>query len=152
VIRRLANRFGHAGIEDVAAVTFAYPDTSVATLISVWHQVMRRPSTRRLEVFCEDALLWTDDDYLGPLHVETSDAVSLIGASLPGWIGDLPLAPEIAALLAPYVVAARAFLDALVAGASGDPDAAMALAAHRLVDVAYRSAGEGGAPLPVPAR
>jgi predicted dehydrogenase len=152
VSARLANRFGHAGIEDVAAVTFAYPDTSVATLISVWHQVMRRPSTRRLEVFCEDALLWTDDDYLGPLHVETSDAVSLIGASLPGWIGDLPLAPEIAALLAPYVVAARAFLDALVAGASGDPDAAMALAAHRLVDVAYRSAGEGGAPLPVPAR
>ena len=43
------------------------------TLVSVWHQVLTRPSTRRLEVFCEDAFLWTEDDYLGPLHVETTD-------------------------------------------------------------------------------
>jgi predicted dehydrogenase len=152
VSARIANRFGHAGIDDVAAITFAYPDASVATLISIWHQVMRRPSTRRIEVFCEDALLWTDDDYLGPLHVETTNAVSQIDASLPAWLGDLQLAPEIAGLLAPYAVAVRAFLDALATGASGEPDAATALAAHRLVDAAYRSAATGGVPLPVPAR
>ena len=152
VSARITNRFGHAGIDDVAAVTFAYPDASVATLISIWHQVLRRPSTRRVEVFCEDALLWTDDDYLGPLHVETTDAVSQIDAVFPAWLGDLQLAPEIAGLLAPYVVAVRAFLDALATGASGEPDADTALAAHRLVDAAYRSATAGGVPLPAPAR
>ncbi|MCJ7438704.1 MAG: Gfo/Idh/MocA family oxidoreductase [Acidimicrobiia bacterium] len=152
VSARVANQFGHAGIDDVAALTFAYPDASVATLISVWHQVMRRPSSRRVEVFCEDALLWTDDDHLGPLHVETTDAISEIEASLPAWVGDLELAPEITGLVAPYAVAAKAFLDALATGASGEPEAATALAAHRLVDVAYRSAAAGGAPFPAPAR
>jgi len=152
VSARIATRFGHAGIDDVAAVTFAYPDALVATLISVWHQVMRRPSSRRLEVFCEDALLWTEDDHVGPLHVETTDAVSQIDAVLPAWLGDLQLAPEIAELLAPYAVAARAFLDALATGAPGEPDAATALAAHRLVDTAYRSAAAGGVPLSASAR
>ena len=41
-------------------------DESTATIVSVWHQILTRGSRRRLEVFCEDALLWTDDDYLGP--------------------------------------------------------------------------------------
>jgi len=152
VSARVANRFGHPGIDDIADVTFVYPDGSVATLISIWHQVMRRPSTRRVEVFCEDAVLWTDDDHLGPLHVETTDAVSEIESSLPAWVGDLELTPEIAELLAPYAVAAKAFLDAIATGAPGEPDAATALGAHRLVDTAYRSAAAGGVPFPAPVR
>src|SRR5438105_3333424 len=60
-----ACRFGHPGIEDVAAVRFSYADGSVAQLTSVWHQILSRESSRRLEVFCEKALLWSDDDYLG---------------------------------------------------------------------------------------
>ena len=50
-----------------------FADGSVAQLTSVWHQVLTRESGRHLEVFCEGAALWTDDDYLGPLHVQTSD-------------------------------------------------------------------------------
>ena len=42
---------GTPGIDDVAKVTFAYADGAVATLVSVWHQVTTRPSTRRLEIF-----------------------------------------------------------------------------------------------------
>ncbi len=145
---RTANRFGHPGIDDVADVTFTYADGSVATLVSVWHQIMRRPSTRRIEVFCEDALVWTDDDHLGPLHVETSDGESVIEGTMPEWIGRLDLPAEIAALLAPYAVAARAFLEAVTAGRTGEPSAATALTAHRLVEVAYRSSASGGIPLP----
>ncbi len=122
VSARVASRFEHPGIDDVADVTFGYPDGSVATLVSIWHQVMTRPSTRRLEVFCEDALLWTDDDHLGPLHVETGSGGSIVAGSLPGWSSRLGLADDLAALLAPYAVAAKAFLDALAAGTPGVPE------------------------------
>ncbi len=145
--RGVASRFGHPGIDDVADVTFAYPDGSVATLVSVWHQVMSRPSTRRVEVFCEDALLWADDDHLGPLHVETGSGTSTVPGTVPEWVGRLGLPDDLAVLLAPYAVAAKAFLDALAAGSPGMPSAATALVAHRLVDLAYRSAAAGGAPL-----
>ena len=67
-----AETFSYPGIEDVAAVRLWFGAGATATLTSVWHQVLSRPSTRRLELFCEDAMLWTEDDYLGPVHVETS--------------------------------------------------------------------------------
>ena len=61
--------FGYEGIEDLASLTLRYAGGSTAQLVSVWHQVMSRGSSRRLEIFCEEAYLWTEDDYLGPLHV-----------------------------------------------------------------------------------
>ena len=73
---------------------FAYDDGSVAQLTSVWHQVLSRESSRRLEVFCEKAVLWTDDDYLGPLHVQTDDGTREITAPLPEWAGRLTV-PEV---------------------------------------------------------
>src|SRR4029077_11620511 len=94
VSARTACRFGHPGIEDTAAVTFAYEDGSVAQLTSVWHQVLTRESGRHLEVFCEGVALWTDDDYLGPLHVQTSDGTHEIAGELPEWAGLLTV-PEV---------------------------------------------------------
>src|SRR5437660_183062 len=66
---RTANYAGHEGIEDVAVATLAFESGATAGLVSVWHGVLSRPSTRRLEVFCERGMAWTDDDYTGPLHV-----------------------------------------------------------------------------------
>lgn len=148
VSARTACRFGHAGIEDVADVTLTYAGGAIATLMSVWHQVTSRPSTRRLEVFCQDALLWTDDDYLGPLHVETSHGTELIEGSLPPWADRLDVPADLVAPLAQYAEPAKAFLDALArdgAATRGEPDVEVALAAHRVVDSAYRSAAAGGA-------
>src|SRR4029077_11918539 len=51
---RTASFFGYAGIEDLATVTFFFDDGKTADLLSIWHQVLTRPSTRRLEVFCEE--------------------------------------------------------------------------------------------------
>jgi UDP-N-acetyl-2-amino-2-deoxyglucuronate dehydrogenase len=144
----VASRFGYDGIDDVAQVTSVYEDGSLATLVSVWHQVTTRPSTRRLEVFCEDALLWTEDDYLGPLHVATSAGDELVLGVAPPWLDELGLAAELAVPVAQYAEPTKAFLDALAAegpAATGWPDAQAALAAHRLVDAAYRSAAAGGA-------
>ena len=146
----VASRFAHPGIDDVAAVTFTFPDGAVATLTSVWHQILTRGSTRRLEVFCEDALLWLDDDLLGPLHVETSAGVTTVPTEPPPWVRQLDPPPVLARAVAEYAPPTKAFLDALAAGAGagGEPDAATALAAHRLVDAAYRSATTGEAVVP----
>jgi predicted dehydrogenase len=146
VTARVASRFGYAGVDDTATVTLSYAGGAVATLVSVWHQVLTRPSTRRLEVFCEEAFLWTDDDYLGPLHIETSAGETVVTGSLPAWLEPLDLPPEWAAGVAQYAEPVRAFLDVLTrdgAAARGHPDAGLALDAHRLVDRAYRAAATG---------
>jgi predicted dehydrogenase len=146
-----ANRFGYEGIEDTAAVQFTYVDGSVAQLTSVWHQVLARESSRRLEVFCEKAMLWTDDDALGPLYVQTDEGVTAIEGELPEWATKLTVPDEFRPALASYAAAAKGFLDALAAGRTpaGHPPAGEALAAHRLVDAAYRSAASGSSPISV---
>jgi len=149
VSAHLASRFGNPGIDDVADVRFVYADDSTATLVSVWHQVLARPSTRRLEVLCEDAVLWLDDDHLGPVSRETNDGVRVLACPLPEWTAALRLPEEIAKPLSQYAVPARAFLDAVAGGTAPTPDAATALGAHRLVDAAYRSAAAGGTPIAV---
>lgn len=150
VTARTGRLAGHPGIEDTATVVFSYPDGVGATLTSVWHQILSRPSTRRLEVFCEDALLWTDDDYLGPVHVETGDGAEAVEAELPDWVDRFTVGEALTKPLAQYAEPAKHFLDALSASgpaAEGFPDAPTALAAHRLVDAAYRSAAAGCRPV-----
>jgi predicted dehydrogenase len=168
-----ASAFGYDGIEDLASLTLTYPSGATAQLVSVWHQVMSRGSSRRLEVFCEDAYLWTDDDYLGPLHVETSDGVEEIEAAMPDWAGSLRVPEVYEKDVAHYATQAKYFLDQLAGrdGAdatgvtsarqegeahayatmrTGFPGAAEALAAHRIVDAAYRSAASGSRPVALP--
>lgn len=151
VSARTSSRFGHRGIEDAAAVTFGFDDGAVAQLTSVWHQVLTRESGRHLEVFCEGAALWTDDDYLGPLHVQTSVGTRDVMGELPEWAGLLTVPEVYAKSIAHYGTAAKGFLDALgepgAIGPGGSPGAGAALAAHRLVDQAYRSAASGGVPI-----
>jgi predicted dehydrogenase len=155
VSARTATRFGHPGIEDTAAATFTYADGSVAQLTSVWHQVLSRESSRRLEVFCEKAFLWTDDDNLGPLHVLTDDGEHVIDSEPPAWSSRFTLPAEYRTPLALYAEASKAFLDGLTQlgtaspparSAIGYPHATEALAAHRLVDLIYGSAADGGLP------
>jgi predicted dehydrogenase len=122
-------------------------DGGLAVLVSVWHQVTSRPSTRRLELFCEEAMCWTDDDYLGPLHIDTAAGEEIVAGEPPEWLDRLGLPDEIATAIAQYAAPTKAFLDALAAGqAGGWPDAATALVAHRVVDAAYASAAAGGEP------
>jgi UDP-N-acetyl-2-amino-2-deoxyglucuronate dehydrogenase len=142
--------FGHEGIEDLASLTLRYPGGSTAQLVSVWHQVLSRGSSRRLEIFCEDAYLWTEDDYLGPLHVETSDGVEVLEGSAPEWVSSLRVPEVYEKAVAHYAGQAKYFLDELASKGSdarGFPGAAEALAAHRIVDAAYRSAAAGSGPI-----
>jgi myo-inositol 2-dehydrogenase/D-chiro-inositol 1-dehydrogenase len=146
---RTSSIFGYAGIDDTAAVLLAFPGGVTASLTSVWHQVTSRPSTRRLEVFCEEAFLWTEDDYLGPLHVETSAGVEIVEGDPPAWIDRLTVPEVLAKPLAQYAEPSKEFLDALARdgdAARGRPGVEEALAAHEVVDAAYRSAASGGEP------
>lgn len=144
----IANFAGHEGVEDLASVQLAFEGGASAALVSVWHRVASRSSTRRLEVFCEDALLWLDDDNMGPLHVETSEGVERRAAELPGWTARFGLPDEFVKPLALYATQDKEFLDDLAAGRDpAGPGVGDALAAHRLVDAAYRSAAAGGSPV-----
>ena len=145
---RTASFFGHDGVEDLATASFVYPAGTIATLVSVWHQVLTRGSTRRLEVFCESGHLWTDDDATGPLHVETSSGHEVLDCPPPEWVDALPIDDDVRRrALGLYGEASRRFLACVSAGTAGSPDASDAVAAHRLVDAAYRSASDGGAPV-----
>ena len=146
VVARTSTMFDYRGIDDAVALTFTYPGGAHASLTSVWHQILSRGSTRRLEVFCERAFLWTDDDYLGPLHVESDDGQEVVACPAPSWIDQLEVPEVYAKPLAQYAEAALTFLAAASATPprSGHPRAAEALAAHELVDAAYRSAAGGG--------
>jgi predicted dehydrogenase len=142
-----AVRFGHEGIEDTAALMMTYATGAVVQLTSIWHQVLTRESSRRIEVVCEKALMWTESDYLGPLFVQTDDGVMTIEGSPPSWIDRITVPEPYTLALAQYAEPSKAFLDGLAShdpSSSGHPRAEQARAAHRLVDRAYQSAAAGG--------
>ena len=147
VMCRTSSFFGHTGVEDLASASFVYSTGLIANLVSIWHQVLTRGSTRRLEVFCEEGHLWTDDDTNGPLHIETSKGEHVRECASPAWVDELPVPDDQRSALGLYAEASRRFLACVSAGTAGSPGASEAVAAHRLVDAAYRSAAQGGAPV-----
>jgi myo-inositol 2-dehydrogenase / D-chiro-inositol 1-dehydrogenase len=141
-----ANHAGHEAVEDLAAVSLSFASGLEAQLTSVWHEILSRGSTRRVEVFCRDGMVWLDDDFRGPLHVQTSDGTEVRLCPYPEWVDALPLDDDAIPIRA-YVEADRAFVDALTTGTTPEPGLDVALAAHRLVDAAYRSAAHAGEPV-----
>jgi predicted dehydrogenase len=144
------NFAGHEGIEDVAAVSLVHESGAISTLTSVWHSIMSRPSTRRIEMFCERGLLWTEDEAAGPLYVQTDEGVSEVplgqgrretGSSPEdGVLAALGLPETLKAPLSLYVRSDLAFLESLATQKMPSPGLQPALDAHRLLDLAYRSA------------
>jgi myo-inositol 2-dehydrogenase/D-chiro-inositol 1-dehydrogenase len=150
VAARTANVAGHQGIEDMASVSLSFESGLEANLTSVWHNVLSRGSTRRIELFCQDAMVWLDNEFRGPLHIQTSDGIESRPCPSPEWVDQLPLADdEVGLAVKSYVQADRAFVDAVVEGSPPTPSLDEALQAHRFVDAAYRSAAAGGVPVTV---
>jgi predicted dehydrogenase len=144
VSARTANFAGYEGIEDLAAVTMSFESGFEAQLTSVWHNILTRGSTRRLEVFFREALVWLDDEFRGPLHIQTEAGTEVRHCPSPDWVDTVPLPDdEVGLALRAYVEADRTFIDAVTAGTAPEPSLAEAVEAHRLVDAAYRSAASG---------
>jgi predicted dehydrogenase len=148
VAGRTSNFSGHAGIEDLATVSLSFRSGLEAHLTSVWHNILSRGSTRRVEVFFADGMVWLDDEFRGPLHLQTSEATEIQECPSPAWVDELDLGDdEVGLAVKTYVEADRSFVDAVVAGQTPEPSLEVALGAHRLVDSAYRSAEGGGVPI-----
>jgi predicted dehydrogenase len=127
------------GIEDLAVVTLRYADGAVGTLTSVWHDLLRRPSIRRVEVLCERAFYVLEGDLVGPVRwMRENDEGALEGS-------DLLAALKRAGIKARFPDAG--FIDAITSGTNASPDFSTALRPHQLVEAIYASAAAGGAPV-----
>ena len=130
------------GIEDVATLALRFECGAIGTLTSIWHDVLERPSLRRVELFCERAYAVLEGDWFGPVSWTTTGAEPERRE-----FGDLEQEAQTrgAALGNPDAL----FIDAVVAKTPAWPSFADALRAHVLADAAYRSAAAGGAPVDV---
>ena len=134
----IANMAGHEGVEDVAVASLRFASGATAQLTSVWHSILSRGSTRRVEAFFERALVWFDNDFTGPLHVQTSDGEEARLCSPAPWVHELPFADdEVGLAVRAYAEADRAFLDAVRDGTPPAPTFDDAVIAHEMVDAIY---------------
>jgi predicted dehydrogenase len=86
VTGRTANFSGHEGVEDLATVSLQFASGASGELVSVWHDILSRGSTRRVEVFCRRGMAWLDNDFLGPLHVQTTAGTEVRLCPPPAWV------------------------------------------------------------------
>jgi predicted dehydrogenase len=133
---------GHPGIEDVAVARLDFASGAAASLSSVWHDVLERPSLRRVEVFCSRLYAALEGDYVGPVRWRFTgeDEQVLAGEDLAVAMAEAGDAAT--------TNSAAAFLAAVGDGRPAHPSFADALPAHRVVDALYASAAAGGAVVP----
>ncbi|UDY36912.1 Gfo/Idh/MocA family protein [Dermatobacter hominis] len=140
---------GIDGIEDSVSALLRFTSGASGNLASIWHDVLARPSQRRMEVFCENATVTLESDDVGPVRRQTADDEVVVG-------GD-DLLPWLAARGIAAPSSEEEFLRAVQAHLDGDtperlrPDVVDALRAHVLADATYRSAAVGGDPVAIPA-
>ena len=142
VTGRSAEFHPHDGIEDVVVATLAFSSGALATLVSVWHDILERPSLRRVEVFCENAYFVLEGDVFGPVRwtrTGHSDAV----------VEGEALLSELTARGIETRNPDEAFIRSVERGTPAYPDFAEARRAHLLTDAIYRSAADGGASIAV---
>ncbi|HKA84890.1 MAG TPA: Gfo/Idh/MocA family oxidoreductase, partial [Acidimicrobiales bacterium] len=130
---------GHDGIDDVAVARLDFAGGPAATLTSVWHDVLERPSLRRVEVLCERLFVALEGDFSGPVRWQFTGEEErvLAGRDLASAIAEAGDTTT--------VNPATAFLTSVRDGIAAEPSLADAVPAHRAVDAMYASADSGGA-------
>lgn len=123
---------GLKGIEDQATVLLTSDAGAQASLTSVWHDIMSRPSQRRVEIICRDRFIHVEGDWSGPVHWEDHDGTgSLSGKELVNAahaFDELGTNPD------------ADFVAAVLADQPAHPSFETALRAHQLAGDAYRLA------------
>ncbi len=144
----VSNFAGHEDVEDLALAHLAFESGARAELVSVWHNVLGRPSQRRLELFFENGLFHLEHDFFGPLQLQTHQNppqtideeevrhryLQLVGLNDPVY----------EEALSRHTLEDYFFLTSVAEGRDPFPDFEVALEAHRVVDAIYRSASAGG--------
>jgi predicted dehydrogenase len=146
---------GTPGVEDLSVATIEFESGAVASHVSIWHNILHRGSSRRLNVTCENAQFsWDDDDWAGAIRVDaqrdggrmeiTSQEVVQRHIQIADIDDDRLRAIMTPAVRGqPYVHQAYAFLRAVSQGRDAWPGFDVAVYAHRVVDAIYQSAREG---------
>lgn len=139
---------GLDGIEDSVSALFRLAGGGTASLASVWHDVLSRPSQRRIEVFCQHALITLEGEYFGPVRRQTSEGEQVLdNDELVRWLLDRGI--TLASTEQDFLAQVQRVLD----GGTAErvrPDVHDALRAHRVVDAVYRSAAAAGTPVDLP--
>jgi predicted dehydrogenase len=142
------NFAGHRGVEDYMAVELEFAGGLRAQLVNLWHNMVQRPSNRRLEIFCENAFLASNYDMMGEIISQFGDgAEELMPASevmqryvmmqdrIPNPLRDL--------YGVAYLVQDLAFVRALLEERGPSPDIRAGLEAQRLAAAVYHAARTG---------
>lgn len=137
VSARAANFHELDGIEDSVGTVFDLTAGGLGVHTTVWHDVVERPSLRRVEVLCERRHLVVEGDWDGPLTWTTTGVGEQV---LEG--DDLIAACREAGL--DVADPDGAFVRAVAAGTPAWPSLRDAVRPHEVVDAIYRSAAEGG--------
>jgi UDP-N-acetyl-2-amino-2-deoxyglucuronate dehydrogenase len=142
------NRAGHPWVEDYMAVELQFSDGLHAQLINVWHNIVQRPSNRRLEIFCDNAFVASDADMSGDITYQFGDGPEQLMPAdevLQRFLGMQEKVPD--ALRdcygIAYLVQDLAFVEALLAGRAPAPSMRVGLEAQRLAAAAYHAARSG---------
>jgi predicted dehydrogenase len=154
---RTRNLRGAPGIEDFAATHLEFALGHQAQHSSVWHRVMNRPSTRRLEVFCENLFIACDSDSMGPIIIQRGDSEreqAIPEQDVMARFSEILLAER--PYLAPmkdwfavgYALEDATFIAGLRGACEIDPAFGEGVKAQRIVEAAYESARRG-APLEI---
>ena len=65
--------FEKEGVEDLSSAMLEFESGAVVNHVSIWHNLLHRGSSRRMNVVCENAQYsWEDDDYAGAIRCETN--------------------------------------------------------------------------------
>src|SRR5262249_36625106 len=142
------NRSGHPGVEDYMAVELEFADGLRAQLINIWHNMVQRPSNRRLEGFCDTAFIASDADMSGDIIYQFGDDGETRLHEDEVLRRFLAMQPDVPEALrdcygVSYLVQDLAFVEALLAGRPPAPAMRVGLEAQRLAAAAYHAARTG---------
>ena len=150
---------GHPRIDDVAVARLDFEGGGIASLTSIWHDIVERESQRHVEVFCERLQLTLDGTPDGPISWQFAgdERRSLGGRELAEACVEFGGGREVDLVATGDGDSAGAmfnpltsFLEAVRDGLASPLPFSEALPGHVLVDAIYASADAGGTPIAVP--
>ncbi len=156
-VRALTRNFaGHKGIEDFGSVVLEFANGCTGHLVSVWHNVLTRGSSRLLEVFFENGYFAVERDFLQPIRYDTaaSEGERVMEAEEVGRryleLAGVSGLEDLASIMPRWSLEDYFFLKAVEEERDAWPGFDVGLRAHVLVDCVYRSAANGGHEVEVP--
>jgi UDP-N-acetyl-2-amino-2-deoxyglucuronate dehydrogenase len=147
--------FEKEGVEDLSSAIMEFEEGAVVNHVSIWHNLLHRGSSRRMNVVCENAQYsWEDDDYAGAIRCETNTTGGRADISseevVARFIERFPVTDDrLKQVVIPhdlgqaYLLEDYTFLKAVSEDRQSWLDFGVATYAHEVVDAIYESARLG---------